>query len=161
MAIKTKVISVRLATDQQNMIAEIVKRTGETKVSLFERIIAADHKRIINGETLNESVHKQLEELSQTVNEMIPIIKKTSDNTNSIREGVSRIYCSVLFNLKELLRTMHFISGCFSKTSLLRNEQLSIISTDADTESINSYNAIFKILSDSNPKDILEMLRKK
>lgn len=50
MSIPSKTISVDISIEAHKYIAEIVKRTGETKVKLFERIIQSEYKRIMNNE---------------------------------------------------------------------------------------------------------------
>jgi predicted regulator of amino acid metabolism with ACT domain len=145
----TKTLSVDLSLETHNYIAEILKRTGEKRVELFRRIISNEYNRIMNGQSLNE-----------TMDEIDPITKKIAENGNSLREGANRIYCSVLFVIKELLRTMHFISGALSNTSLLSKEQLSMLSVNADNEASKSFKSINKILNENQPKDIVEILKK-
>jgi hypothetical protein len=156
----TKTLSVDLSLETHNYIAEILKRTGEKRVELFRRIISNEYNRIMNGQSLNETISTQINTLLIAMDEIYPITKKIAENGNSLREGANRIYCSVLFVIKELLRTMHFISGALSNTSLLSKEQLSMLSVNADNEASKSFKSINKILNENQPKDIVEILKK-
>jgi hypothetical protein len=156
-----KNITIKLEIESHKLITEIVKRTGETKVDLFKRIIASDHKRILNGESLNESVNKRIEDISATLNEILPHVRKTSEDTSAVREGAGRIYCAVLFSLKELLRMIHLMCGCFMNMTTLTKDQLSTINDSAHQDATNTYGNAFKLLSDLPPREIFEMLRKK
>jgi hypothetical protein len=156
-----KNITIKLEIESHKLITEIVKRTGETRVDLFKRIIASDHKRILNGESLNESVSKRIENISATLNEILPLVRKTSEDTMAVREGAGRIYCAVLFSLKELFRMIHLMSGCFMNMTTLTKDQLSPINDGAHQDATITYGRAFKLLSDLPPKEILEILRKK
>lgn len=156
-----KTISVDLDIETHKLIETITKRTGETKVGLFKRMINNEHNRIINGQSLNESIGIQLDKIIGSINEINVTTKKNVEMINSLREGANRIYCSVLLVIKEMFRTMHFISGAFLKTSLHQKEQLSIISNTADSDATDSFNVVYKILNESQPKDIVDILRKK
>ena len=156
----TKTLSVDLSLETHNYIAEILKRTGEKRVDLFRRIILNEHNRIMNGLPLDETISNQIDKLLIAMDEIDPITKKNAETCNSLREGANRIYCSVLFVIKELLRTMHFVSGALSNTSLLSKEQLSMLSDNADNDASNSFKSIYKILNENQPKDIVEILKK-
>lgn len=161
MSVPSKKITVDISIDAHKYVAEIVKRTGETKVKLFERIIQSEYKRIMNNESVPDAVNKQLESVSSKLDEAIESSKKGAENSAAIRDGSNKIYCSVLLSIKELFRTMHFLSGCFSNISLLPKEQLSIISSKADQDASESFAAIYKMLNELQPKAIVDTLRKK
>jgi hypothetical protein len=161
MAKVTKTLSTDLDLKVHKKIKEIINRTGERKVELIERLISSEHERITNGSSESGENKLQSESFSQMISELSNLIKKNSDSTNSIREGANRIYCAVLIALKELIRTMHFISGVYSGSALLNKEQISNISYSADQEAINTFSAIFSILTESHPKEIVEMLQRK
>jgi len=154
--------SVKLPSDHIKIIKEIVKRTGETKTDLFQRIIETEYKRITTGASISDDSNaKQLEEIKQTLLELSPIIKKNSETSQSILDGVNKIYCGVLFALKEIFRIMHFTSRTFAESSLLQKSQLAIIIDNSNQDANNTYASVYKILSESKPRDIVETLRNK
>ncbi len=161
----TKTIGVALELKFHTMFEDIIKRTNESKVDFFKRIITSEYKKVINREELNNSssgdISKELEDIKKLINEVIPIVKETSETTLSLKTGMNKIYCSVLFVLKELFRSSHYFKNVFSNTSLLKNEQLTIIDTSTDKETINSFSASYKIINEFQPKEIVEYLRNK
>lgn len=161
MASGIKTVSSRLSSEHRKMIAEIVKRTGETRSSLFERIIDSEHRRVMNGESVSESLAKNIETISETMKQLQPILKETAKNSKESLNAASSIYCGTLFALKELFRSIYISAGCFSNTSLLRGDQLSIIIDEADTEATKRFADSFKMLRDLKANDLFSMLLKK
>jgi hypothetical protein len=142
------------------MIREIVNRTGETRVALFERIIVSDYKRIMNGESISDSINKNLESILGTLNSLNPIINKASDDSTAVRNGANTILTGIFFIMKEMFRTMHFLGKFHSKTSALDAKQMSIISDGANIDAAKSFNIFFKTLTESKPKEVVEFLSK-
>lgn len=161
----TKTIGVALEPNFHSMINEIIDRTNESKVDFFKRLIASEYKKVINREVSDDSsssvVSKQLDELKILLNEIIPVVKDTSETTISLKSGMNKIYCSVLFVLKELFRSGHYFKNVFSNTSLIKKENLSIIETSTDKETTSSFVTSYKIINEFQPKEIVEYLRNK
>ena len=66
----TKTLSVDLSLETHNYIAEILKRTGEKRVELFRRIISNEYNRIMNGQSLNETISTQINTLLIAMDEI-------------------------------------------------------------------------------------------
>lgn len=156
----TKTVSIDLDIDSLKYISEIVKRTGETKVDLFTRIVASEHKRVINGESVSESVNKNLESILSILNKVAPQIEKAADDSAAVRKGANKILNGINFIMKELFRTMHFISKMFTKISGLDAAQMSKISNDTNVDSVKSFNIFYDTLAQSSSKEILDILSK-
>ncbi len=155
-----KTITVDLQAENHKAISEIVKRTGESRVELINRVINSEYKRIINGETVSEATNRKLDEMSNAVSEILELSKNTSESGKLLREGINKVYCAILFSLKELFRTMHYIARCFSHNALLTNDKLTIINSDSDKEAANSFNSVLRILNESKPVEIIDFLKK-
>ena len=125
--------SVKMKAEYGKKIRDLVKRTGETRSDLFQRIIDCEVKRVTNGESISESINKNL--------------------ANTILSGI-------FFIMKEMFRTMHFLAKFYSKTSGLDTKQISAISSDANIDAAKSFNLFFKTLTESKPKDIVDYLAK-
>jgi len=162
MSPKSKVnFSVKLPSEHVKIISEIIKRTGEQRTDLFQRLIVSEHKRINSGESIAEQSNAKLESVIKSLDEIIPIIKTTSEKTASIYLGTNKIYSAVLFVLKELFRTIHFITQTFAESSLLRKEQLTIIINNSNQEATISFDNINEILNKSKASEILSILKTK
>lgn len=158
---KTKTVSVDLSSESQIFIKEILKRTGEKKVDLFNRLIASEHNRVINGESIPEVMNKKIQEISQSLNDAIPILNKISESSSSSRDGIAKTFVSNLVVLKELIKFMYFMTAAFKETSLLKPEQLSIINNDAIRQATDNFNSLFSLISESKSLAVIEMLKGK
>jgi hypothetical protein len=156
---KTKTVSVDISSENQEFISKILIRTGETKVDLFNRLVASEYKRIVDGDMLPENINSNIESLSKTINDIVPVLNKVAEVSSATREGANKVYVAVLVVLKELIRSIYILNGAFSKSSLLKSEQLTIISSDADKEATNTFNKAFKLLSEERPLDVIDALR--
>lgn len=161
MATKRRLVSTRLSPDHQKMINEIVRRTGETRVDLFERIVAQEHKRITNEESSSQSQAGNVDSIAQSIRDLVPLLKETSKNTKESLNAAASIYSGTLFTLKELFRSISISAACFSNTSLLRSDQLSIITKEADDEATTKFADAFKMLRDLKANDLFSILLKK
>lgn len=155
MKVATKTFSTDLSIDSHRMIREIIKRTGETKVKLFDRLIKNEFEK---GEQNFVIDVNYLSELKTVLEELKSENIKQFELVKLIRESMNKIYCSVLFLLKELFRTMHFIKGIFLQTSLLTPEKLTILNSKIDQETNESFKPAFKVLNDSKPIEIIDLL---
>lgn len=154
----SKTLSVDLSIQAHKAISEIVKRTGEKKVKLFERIIQSEHIRIMNGKAIPADTESKIDDIANAVNEATKATKKTSEDMSFAREAYNKIYCSTLISLKELLRTMHFLSGCVSNGAFVPRDRLSAISNEASKEALESFSLAYKMLSEAKPKEIVQSL---
>jgi hypothetical protein len=152
--------SVKIKPEYNKKINDIIKRTGETKSDLFQRMIESESKRIVNGESISDSINKNLESILGTLNKVAPMISKTSDDSSAVRNGANTILSGIFFIMKEMFRTMHFLAKFYSKTSGLDAKQISIISNDANVDASKSFNMFFKTLTESKPKEVVEFLNR-
>jgi predicted DNA-binding protein len=152
--------SVKMKAEYGKKIRDLVKRTGETRSDLFQRIIDCEVKRVTNGESISESINKNLESILGTFDRISPLIDKSASDSSAVRNGANTILSGIFFIMKEMFRTMHFLAKFYSKTSGLDTKQISAISNDANIDAAKSFNMFFKTLTESKPKDIVDYLAK-
>jgi len=152
--------SVKMKTDYGKKVRDIIKRTGETRSDLFQRIIDSEMKRVTNGESISDSINRNLESILGTFDKISPLIDKAANDSSAVRNGANTILSGIFFIMKEMFRTMHFLAKFYSKTSGLDTKQISAISNDANIDAAKSFNMFFKTLTESKPKDIVDYLAK-
>lgn len=156
-----KLFAAALDLDGHKLANAIMKRTGETKVELIARMIKEEHNRIINGETVSDSINTKLEEIIRVVSGINPKLSETQSELKSLRDGITKVFNIVAFIMKELFRFHSSASKVFARLTLKDNQSLSTLAREADTEAAESFSSTFEPVIKSNSVDLVNTLMKK
>ena len=142
------------------MIEEIIKRTGETKIGLFKRLLKSESKRIEEGLSISETVNSNLGLLLDQMNKTSLALRGIADDSKATRDGLNKIFSITIFLMKELYRLTHFIANVFIRGSLLQGSKMNEIVTESNAEAAQSFNNFYSTVMNAPSKGIVELLKK-
>lgn len=153
----TKRTSYDVSLSNLKNISEIIKRTGESKKDLINRLIMTEHKKHFG--TINEKEEYSDENLKVT-KELIEKINSIDRKTEVTINAVNKIYCSISFVLKELIRANHLIKNFFYRTSLIKEPEINIALKNSNENCTKEFNGACEILDKMKPVEIINLLKK-
>jgi hypothetical protein len=88
-------------------------------------------------------------------------LEKVGGDTTALRTGANRIISMLFVIIKENYRMLHLLTKFFSKSSLLGDDQLTILGKESDTNAVDSFRAAINLLANADIDDVLKILQKK
>jgi hypothetical protein len=148
-------------TPHMKMFEEIIKRTGESKIDLFKRLIKGESKRIEEGLSIPETVNSNLIQLLDQMNKTSSVLRGIADDSQATREGVNRVFSITIFLMRELYRLTHFFANVFIKSSLLlQGSKTQEIVAESNADAAQSFNTFYSTVMNTPSKEIVELLKK-
>ena len=151
----------RLELKHFEMIAEILKKTGETKQDLFKRLLLTESKRIEEGLSISEIINSNLVLLLEHKKETTAALSSVAEDSKVIRDGVNKIFSITIFLMRELYRLTHFFANVFIRSSLITpGSKFQGIIEESNAEAAQSFNNFYSTIMNLPSKGIVELLKK-
>jgi hypothetical protein len=140
---------------------KIVKKTGETKLDLFKRLLLSESKRIEEGLSMSETINSNLVLLLEHKKETTAALSSVAEDSKVIRDGVNKIFSITIFLMRELYRLTHFFANVFIRSSLITpGSKFQGIIEESNAEAAQSFNNFYSTIMNLPSKGIVELLKK-
>jgi len=155
----SKALTVDLKICNHDNLTKIAIKTGESKVEIINRLVEEEAlKRESPIGIISDN--SKYDEVIKISNEILQLVSKSNRNSETIIDAINRVYCGLLFTIKELFRLIHWNNNFLSRSKLHSKDELIIIDKDTQLESLKSFNNTCKVLEQMKPIEIVDSLKK-
>jgi len=157
--IGAQLFQAQLDNDVHGRALALLQKTGETKTAFLTRLVEEEYKRIHVGGT--ESGSSGASTAALDVEKMFTELEKIDGDTTALRAGANRIISMLFVIIKENYRMLNLLTSFFSKSSLLKDDQLTTLGKESDANAVDSFRAAINLLANADIDDVLKILQKK
>jgi hypothetical protein len=150
----------RIELKHVEMIEKIIRKTGETKLDLFKRLIREESKRIEERLSFSDTINSNLGQMLAQLYEISLAMKDIAEDSKATREGMNKVFSITIFLMKEVYRLTHFFANVFINASLLQGPKMNEIVSETNAEAVQSFNNFYETVMNTPSKGVVELLKK-
>jgi len=157
---KNKKFFSEINSNIYDMISSIIGKTGESKKAFLERVIAEEHKKLSEGQSIPGALHRNVEALSEMIKPISTGLPNVIEDTTILRNAANRLYSISMYLMKELYRTTSAMQVTFIHNNMINDNNKEAIAKESDRLAAKQFNIFMDQCKLASTGSIEILLRK-